>query len=366
MNPDKHLFIIRRNSGSGGAEKVAERLASHFSSHFEVSRLWAGQPYQNQIIPGKKGPPWWRSWLYTRYIDRLSIKQKNTVAYSLEYGPDCDIYRAGDGIHKLNVLRRYGKNPLWMVNPWHWLAPVLEKKCMENARYIIANSNLVKSHIVQTYPYLENKIITIYNGYDPSLFKPLTGSRQTLRKKLNIPDNTAKIILLSGSGFLRKGLHHAIKVVKQLHEQGNPAYLLVAGKGDHSYVDSMVQDYRLQKHIIYLGLIDNIADYYQASDCMLLLTRYDPFANACLEALACGCPVITSTNNGVAEIMDNDSGLVVDLTHEQTIKLCSSHILSAQPDPQKISASVSHLSAENEKQAHLNVINRVFKEKNEL
>ena len=36
---------------------------------------------------------------------------------------------------------------------------------------------------------------------------------------------------------------------------------------------------------------------------MILPTRYDPFANATLEAMACGVPVVTSRANGAAEVL---------------------------------------------------------------
>ena len=168
---EKQLYIVRRNSGLGGAERVAERLAENFSDQFEVYRLWAGRKFNGLTIPGVCGPPWWRSWRYTQFINQLPIYHANSVVYSLEYGPNCDIYRAGDGIHRLNVLRRYGSRKTWMFNPWHWLAPRLERNSFESARYIIANSELVRSHIVQTYPHVQGKIVTIYNGYDENVFK---------------------------------------------------------------------------------------------------------------------------------------------------------------------------------------------------
>jgi len=36
---NQQLYIVRRNSGQGGAERVAERLAKNFSDLFEVHRL---------------------------------------------------------------------------------------------------------------------------------------------------------------------------------------------------------------------------------------------------------------------------------------------------------------------------------------
>jgi len=42
---------------------------------------------------------------------------------------------------------------------------------------------------------------------------------------------------------------------------------------------------------------------YAASDCFILPTRYDPFPNAALEALAMGVPAIVSDQCGAAELV---------------------------------------------------------------
>ena len=364
MSTRQELYIVRRNSGIGGAERVAERLATSFSQEFEVSRLWAGNSFQNRVIPGKAGPPWWRSWRYARYINRLPIFHQNSVVYSLEYGPNCDIYRAGDGIHRLNVLRRYGSNTTWMVNPWHWLAPLLERNSFESARYVIANSELVRSHIVQTYPHVEDKIITIYNGFDENVFKLAEHEKKDARQGLGLPLDADKILLLSGSGFQRKGLHHAIKVTDYLHRRGCRAYLVVVGKGDRDYVNPELSRTGLQDYVLFKGMVKDVVPYYHAADLMILLTRYDPFSNSCLEALACGCPVITTRNNGAAEVMQPFSGLVVqDITVPEALPDCAEYILTQSFNSKLIASSVAHLTSASERRAHLNVIERVLAEK---
>jgi UDP-glucose:(heptosyl)LPS alpha-1,3-glucosyltransferase len=42
---------------------------------------------------------------------------------------------------------------------------------------------------------------------------------------------------------------------------------------------------------------------YAAADCLILPTRYDPFPNTVLEALAMGLPAIVSTRCGAAEVI---------------------------------------------------------------
>jgi UDP-glucose:(heptosyl)LPS alpha-1,3-glucosyltransferase len=52
---------------------------------------------------------------------------------------------------------------------------------------------------------------------------------------------------------------------------------------------------------------------YHAVDIFLLPTIYDPFSNACLEALAAGRPVITTRANGFSEIIENGRhGTIID------------------------------------------------------
>ena len=60
----------------------------------------------------------------------------------------------------------------------------------------------------------------------------------------------------------------------------------------------------------WLGGHLDVAVLCAAADALLLPTRYDAFANVCLEAAAAGIPVITSAHNGAAEIL-GEGGLVV-------------------------------------------------------
>jgi UDP-glucose:(heptosyl)LPS alpha-1,3-glucosyltransferase len=56
-----------------------------------------------------------------------------------------------------------------------------------------------------------------------------------------------------------------------------------------------------------------MASLYRAADIFLLPTIYDPFSNACLEALAAGLPIITTKGNGFSEIIEpGRHGSVVD------------------------------------------------------
>jgi UDP-glucose:(heptosyl)LPS alpha-1,3-glucosyltransferase len=63
----------------------------------------------------------------------------------------------------------------------------------------------------------------------------------------------------------------------------------------------------------FLGEVADMVRLYAAADIFILPTIYDPFSNACLEALACGLPVITTRSNGFSEVInDGVHGSIVD------------------------------------------------------
>ena len=81
--------------------------------------------------------------------------------------------------------------------------------------------------------------------------------------------------------------------------------LLVAGQGDHRKFQS--------PQVQFLGIVREMPSLYLATDIFLLPTLYDPFSNACLEALAAGRPVVTTRANGFAEIIESGRhGTVVE------------------------------------------------------
>jgi UDP-glucose:(heptosyl)LPS alpha-1,3-glucosyltransferase len=60
-----------------------------------------------------------------------------------------------------------------------------------------------------------------------------------------------------------------------------------------------------EEPVQFLGEVADLLPIYAAADIFILPTIYDPFSNACLEALACGLPPITTRSNGFSEIIDN-------------------------------------------------------------
>ena len=161
---------------------------------------------------------------------------------------------------------------------------------------------MVKREMMDVYAYPADQIDVVYNGVPMESFRSSAENRASSRADLGLaPDDMA--VLFVGSGWERKGLRFAIEAVESCREPR--MRLLVAGRGNQSKYRS--------PSARFLGVVQDLPRLYAAADIFLLPTIYDPFSNACLEAIAAGVPVITTSANGFCEIIeDGTHGSVVN------------------------------------------------------
>src|SRR5438067_2577382 len=310
-------FVRRGYSPSGGAEAYLKRLAQGI----------VDLGHEAQLVATDDWPP--NEWCFgaaTRLsaisaigfadeLENLRPQIHCDILFSLERVWRCDVYRAGDGVHQgwLNRRRKF-EMPLQRfvrgVNRKHRDILQLEEALFAKggAGRVIANSEMVNSEIVDLYRYPAGKIDVVRNGvpletfcFDPALRDK---SRADLKLK---PDEVA--LLFAGSGWERKGIRFAIEAFEVC--RGHKLRLLVAGRGDaRSYKPKR---FFTKEPVRFLGEVGDLRPIYAAADIFILPSIYDPFSNACLEALASGLPVITTRDNGFSEIIENDvHGSIVD------------------------------------------------------
>jgi UDP-glucose:(heptosyl)LPS alpha-1,3-glucosyltransferase len=191
---------------------------------------------------------------------------------------------------------------LMALNPLHHTILWLERQTYSPActGRIIANSHRGKEEIVRHYAFPGECIDVVLNGVDAERFRP--GARKS---------DGEFILLFVGSGFERKGLEFSIRVLPHL-----PGHvrLRVAGKGKREPYLRLAEKLGVRNRLEFLGGVARIEDVYAQGDLLLHPAMYEPFSNACLEALACGLPVVTSRINGASEVLTvgQDGSIVED------------------------------------------------------
>ncbi len=190
------------------------------------------------------------------------------------------LYRAGGGSHAASLRREH---PIRRrLSPADWLETALDRRAVRSARICIANSRLGERGLREDYG--AERVEVVYNGVDLERFRPDLGKRADIRAHYRAQGPLAVFV---GNGFHRKGLADAIAAMPDGWR------LLVVGKGQA----------KRSPNVHFLGSIPDPERALQAADVLVLPTRYDPFANVCLEAMACGVPVLTTSWNGAAEIL---------------------------------------------------------------
>ncbi len=303
MDP-KHLkigFIRRGFSRSGGAEAYLKRLAAGVCEAGHDATLvtspdWPPNewPFGELIaLPGKTPVQ------FADAVETARLQETCDVIMSLERVRHCDVFRAGDGVHRAWMDRRARAGGLtehlsMALNSKHQRLFRLEEALFQHggARRVIANSLMVKREIESIYGYPAERIDIVPNGVPVEKFRSTPAERSESRALFELaPDDIA--LLFVGSGWERKGLADAVRALEEINDP--KMKLLVAGRGNASAFRA--------RGAQFLGEVADLSTLYRACDLFVLPTLYDPFSNACLEAAASGIPVITTHANGFSEII---------------------------------------------------------------
>lgn len=320
--PLRLALVRQRYTASGGAERFLARALDALQARGVtltlITRRWQRASdvrilHCNPFYLGNV----WRDWSFARCAcDRLARADVDLVQ-SHERIACCDIYRAGDGVHRewlaqrRRVLRGWRRIGL-ALNLYHYYVQHAEAVLFGGARLraVICNSHMVRQEIEHHFGVPRSKLHVIYSGIDTAAFHPdVRQRRAAMRATLGIADDVP-LFLFVGSGFERKGLAAALEALSRVPA----AQLLVVGKDKRqANYRTLARQLRLGKRVHFLGSRADVIPYYGASDALILPTLYDPFPNVALEAMACGLPIITSTKSGAAELIESGrNGFVCD------------------------------------------------------
>ena len=319
-------IVRQRYTPFGGAERfVADALAALSRENVALSlytRRWPGGGDSATFKPVICDPfhvgNVWRDWSFARCVRARWREHRPDIVQSHERIAGCDVFRAGDGVHRVWLdERRRGMTPmrrmLLALNPYHHYTLAAEARMFADPalRAVICNSQLVRDQIASLFDVPATKLHVIYNAVDGQRFAPPTpAARAAMRRELSLPDD-AVVFMFVGSGYARKGVANVLAALARLRSS---AWLVVAGK------ERRLDDYRrlartldVSDRVTFRGAESDVARLLHAADAFVLPTIYDPLPNAALEAMATGLPVITSKQCGVAELLqEHDAGFVCD------------------------------------------------------
>ena len=224
--------------------------------------------------------------------------------------------------HPRSVVTIYDLNHLSFPEYFDSFRPLKRLYSFQTTRWTIAKateiitiSNTTKSHLLQRFPWLDpRKVTVIYFGANEAFRTPPDPERlRAFRRKFQLGDG--RFILYVGTHRAHKNLTHLLEAYRRLSAQSaSPHELLLVG--------APKDDGDLRAHIAALGLsgrvkaLGHIADEemplaYRVADVFAFCSLSEGFGMPLLDAMVSGVPIVTSNLGAMAEVV-GDSAVLVD------------------------------------------------------
>jgi glycosyltransferase involved in cell wall biosynthesis len=206
-------------------------------------------------------------------------------------------------VHDLIPLKYPELSPKWKYY-YLYALPFLLKQ----SQGIICVSEFTKQDIVENYRLNPDSINVVYNGYAQDLFYPQADPAILQQYNLN------KYLLYVGDMRFYKNLTRCLKAFDSLPFKDYQ--FVITGKKDNFFypeIERQTAQLAAKERIIFLDYVptETLPSLYSMAQALVFASLYEGFGLPVLEAMACGCPVITSKVTSIPEV-GGDSVLYVD------------------------------------------------------
>ena len=273
---------VRRFGPHGGMERVALGFVRWLAAGGHTVEVWSnsyveiGPTVRHRPLGAGGRGVMWRAKSLAAAVAAIPTEECDVFLH-FERGARGGAYRAGSGCAAAQAVAE-GPNLSWP------LIRAIDERTCRAAAPLIVNSEMVRTEMIRHYTVSPERIRLVRNGVDLARFKPG-------------PKAEHPTMVFVGANARRKGLKTALRALQLVPE----ARLEVVGD-----VRSVAKRWAAR-----LGVADRVRFHgdlaapeaiISRAHVMVLPTRYDASANACLEAMACGVPVVTTEHNGASEL----------------------------------------------------------------
>lgn len=330
------VFLMPSLSG-GGAEGVASSLLTYISRYFDVTLVLLEnrmkRPLPERVLVKAFSGPLKRE---TDHILRIPyhffslarLVHKNHIQIVMSFMEQANIINLLTAFvthHKTVISQR--------VEPTQQYADkgILGKFILKasfllypRAQRVVAVSDGIRKVLLFEYKLNSERLLMIPNPVD--IRKLACQSKAPLPSC--IPD---KFLLHVGRMRLaHKAQDVVIKAFQFLHRKCPDFSLVLIGDGpDRERIRVQIERLGLGDTVILLDWRDNVACFMARAQVFLLGSRYEGWPNVLVEAMACGCPVVsTDCDTGPREILgDNEYGLLVPVDDYEAMALEAEKLL---------------------------------------
>jgi glycosyltransferase involved in cell wall biosynthesis len=245
--------------------------------------------------------------------------------------------------HTIPVMRRPGLRTVVTIHDvgfqkfleqyqsrwWRLYGGRISNYAARAATYVIAVSESTKRDLIEQLGVEPDKIVVVYEGVNHEVFRQQCNNVSSLRSERSASGGSktmkqlrgkygidGKYLLFVGTVQPRKNIVRLIEAFqKALSSPNPPNSLIVAGKRGWlaNEIYEAPKKFGVEDRVKFLGFVptEDIISLMNGAASLVFPSLYEGFGLPVLEAMACGCPVVTSNISSLPEVV-GEAGILVD------------------------------------------------------
>jgi glycosyltransferase involved in cell wall biosynthesis len=238
---------------------------------------------------------------------------------------------------------------------WGPLLRTLVRRTYANADAVVANSQGVADDLARSARVPPERITVIHNPIDAAAI------RERAREPVEHPwvaPGAPPLVLAVGKLKLQKDFPTLLRAFVRVRAE-RPAHLVILGEGEErDDLERLAHELGVAADTALPGFVTNPFAWMARAAVFAHSSAWEGFSNVLCEALACGCPVVsTDSPGGSSEILDHGAtGPLVPVGDDRALADAILALLSDPPDPERLRARVARFSVDAAVDRYLDVL----------
>ena len=189
----------------------------------------------------------------------------------------------------------------------------------------ITISNYNRQCLAREFELKPQEFRCIYNGIKQESIIRLdiekSKLRSQIRQKLGLRE-TSQLLLTVARLHSQKGHDYLIPIIPEIIRKFPQAHFIWVGDGEHqAYLEQMLQKYKVETRVTFLGYRNDIPHFLTAADLFLFPSYQEGLPFAVLEAMVYGLPIVASDTGGIPEMITHKkNGLLFSTGNSQELQ----------------------------------------------
>jgi glycosyltransferase involved in cell wall biosynthesis len=328
MNP-KSIAIILGSLRTGGLERVMINLANGFASHgINCHLVVIDAPDELKHLVRSE----------VQVVDLNKKKARHGISslgkYLSQFDPEI-IIASQTHVQLMTcfaISRSQWKGKLilnehsiFSLNNKSIFRKWLARNLFNRADAVVAVSNSVADNFKTNFPSLAGVTSVIYNAaFETNMLIAMDN--------FNL-DTSIPIVMAAGRLVKSKNYKLLLNSFKIVLQKTN-ARLVILGEGpERNDLENQARKIGIDTRVEFLGVVENPFAYMKRCNVFVLSSDYEGLPTVLVEALACGCNIVSTDAGGAAEILtDYKFGKIVPLNDEQALSEAILASINEKPD----------------------------------